>query len=39
MSSDLIVPTPDLQKASFLSFFLIKTFHEFYKNAIEYFSA
>ena len=41
-SSDLIVLTPNVQKVSYFFFFLhilVKTFHGFHRNAIEYFSA
>ena len=39
-SSDLNGPTPDVQKVSiFLLCTLVKTFHEFHRNTIEYFSA
>ena len=44
VSSNLIIPTHDVHKVSFSSFFillqiLIKTFHGFHQNAIGYFSA
>ena len=39
-SSDSNGPTPDVQKVSFfLLCILVKTFHEFYRNTIEYYSA
>ena len=42
-SSNLIVPTRNVQKMSFffllLLRILVKTFHGFHRNAIEYFSA
>ena len=42
-SSDLIVPTHNVQKVSFfillLLLILVKIFHEFHRNSMEYFSA